>query len=147
MKESDFNKAVNDRLNPSRVKSWKIRDDFQGGVPDNWYLGTCKETNGKKLPLFVEYKYLKAVPKRESTRIMPALSAQQVEWIQMLHSAGQKVLVIVGCPNGRTSAGVIFYPSECVEGIPQKDFIERRRSYLEIADAITAIVNGIEIAI
>lgn len=33
MIEADFTRAVHDKLPPT-VKAWKIRDDYQGGVPD-----------------------------------------------------------------------------------------------------------------
>jgi hypothetical protein len=150
MKESDFNSNVNAKLDKSTVFSWKINDNFQGGVPDNFYLGLQNVTielqnpkNGRKLPLFVEYKYLKAIPKRDTTSIIPDLSAQQLKWLQMLIDAGQLALVIVGAPSGRTSEGVIFESHEWVEGITRAEFIKRMKSYAELAKIITEIVNSV----
>lgn len=141
MKEADFNRAVNAKLDITQVYSWKINDNFQGGVPDNWYLGVKKPSAGRKLPLFVEYKYLKALPKKELTNIIPALSAQQLAWLTMLVDSGQCALVIVGAPNGRSSGGVIFNTNEWIEGITTAEFISRMQSYQQLADEITRIVN------
>ena len=41
MNESDFNKAVCKKLLPNlkpNDRVWKIRDDRQGGVPDNFFM-------------------------------------------------------------------------------------------------------------
>lgn len=143
MKEADFTKNVNSRLDQSEVYSWKINDNFQGGVPDNWYLGVSRSSKGKKLPMFVEYKYLKALPKRETTAIIPDLSAQQLEWLRMLKDSGHEAAVVVGAPNGRTSGGVIFSEHEWTEGIPKSEFVRRMQSYQQLAHFITNVVNSV----
>lgn len=146
MTEAEFNRAVNKKLNPKEVFSWKIIDNLQGGVPDNWYIGlnsTPNETSGKKLPLFVEYKYLKTLPKRETTLILPALSSQQLDWLRMLTCCSHPAMVIVGARIGRSSKGVILLPHEWEDGLPLKNFMERAMDYTGLAQAIKSRVFGI----
>lgn len=146
MIESDFTRNVNNRLNPKEVFSWKINDNFKGGVPDAWYIGLNdgkNATGGKKLPLFVEFKYLKTLPKRETTVIIPALSSQQLDWLRMLTCSGHPVMVIVGANLGRCSKGVILEPHEWEDGVPLKNFIERATDYAGLAEAIKSCCFGV----
>lgn len=139
MNESDYTRNVNKKLDPSVVFHWKINDNFQGGVPDCWYLGKPSVNSphgGNNLPLFVEYKYLKALPKRENTLIIPALTAQQLDWLNMLVENGQKALVIVGANFGHSNLGVVYEPSEWETGIPVTQFKERALDYAGLAAEI-----------
>lgn len=139
MVEADFNRAVNKKLNPDKVFSWKINDNFQGGVPDNWYIGLNNGQNsmsGKKLPLFVEYKYLKTLPKRENTLIIPALSLQQLDWLRMLVNSGHQALVIVGANFGRSNLGVVFEYPEWEDGVTLTEFTKRAIDYTGLANVI-----------
>lgn len=87
MNEHSFIRAVHARL-PPEVFRWKIHDTFAGGVPDAFYAGPAST-------LFVEYKYVKALPKRESTTIKTCLTPQQVHWLNTLHDFNQPVALIV----------------------------------------------------
>ncbi len=146
MIESDFTRNVNNRLNPAEVFSWKINDNFKGGVPDNWYIGLRNDknkTSGKIMPLFVEYKYLQTLPKRETTVIIPALSSQQFDWLRMLIDSGHPAMVIIGANFGRCSKGVILETHEWEDGVPLKDFMERAVDYAGLAKAITSCCFGV----
>ena len=60
------------------------------------------------LACFCEYKYVRSFPKRETTIIKPALSAQQSLWLNDKISRGLLARVILGSEDGvvifRTSA-------------------------------------------
>jgi hypothetical protein len=109
--EHSFIKSFHKKLDPS-IKIWKIYDPYQGGVPDALLFG-C---NGQML--FVEYKYVKALPKRDTTIIKPALSAQQSEWLKDKIARNIDVLVVLG-----TQDGVVLFraPCEWDDGIPRSD--------------------------
>lgn len=66
--------------------------------------------------LFVEYKYVKALPKRNTTIIKPALSAQQSEWFKDKTARGIDALVVLG-----TEDGVVLFqtPDAWDNGIPR----------------------------
>lgn len=88
MNEHGFIRAVHARL-PPEIFRWKIHDTFAGGVPDAFYAGPAST-------LFVEYKYVKALPKRNSTFVKTCLTPQQKHWLDSLHSFAQPVALIVG---------------------------------------------------
>jgi hypothetical protein len=75
------------------MHKWKVHDNFAGGVPDCWYVGP--EGN-----IWVEYKWIKALPKRDTTRIKPNLSAQQLAWLIKMSGHGISCACIIGFPEG-----------------------------------------------
>jgi hypothetical protein len=89
MNEHSFIRAVHGYL-PPEVFRWKIHDTFAGGVPDAFYAGPAST-------LFVEYKYVKAFPKRPTSPIKTTLSAQQIHWLNAMHQYNQPVAVVIGC--------------------------------------------------
>lgn len=94
MTEHSYIRSIHSRLRkdlPS-VYVWKINDPYQGGVADAYYSGARD--------LWVEYKYLKALPKRATTRIEPGLSELQKDWLRARHAQGRNVAVIIGSPDG-----------------------------------------------
>ena len=131
MIESDFTRAVHKKI-PATVRKWKINDNFFGGVSDAFY----RRLDGVGSPTWVEYKYIKALPKRESTLIVPKLSAQQRVWLEEAEAAGEKAFVIVGYK----SKGVVYALDE-LDGITREEFQKRLQSYQQLADVITASVQ------
>ena len=91
MNEHGFIKSVHRSL-PTSLYAWKINDKFAGGVPDAFYAGPAGN-------LFVEYKFMKSLPKRDNTELRLGLSPQQVLWLNKYHDMNHKVAVIVGCEN------------------------------------------------
>lgn len=89
MNEHSFIRAVHGHL-PPEVFRWKIHDTFAGGVPDAFYAGPVST-------LFVEYKYVKSLPKRDTSPIRTSLTTQQIHWLNTLHSMNQPVAVVIGC--------------------------------------------------
>lgn len=144
MNEADFTSRVHSKIPADKVKVWKIKDDFQGGVPDAMYLSK-HNPNGLVQPVvFIEYKYLKTLPTREKTYIIPALSELQKEWLRTASISGSKTFVIVGYPDKPGSKGVVFYTSEEWEaGITLAEFKSRVMSYTDLADFIVSQVIGI----
>ena len=76
---------------------WKIKDDYQGGVVDIFIEGEHRD-------LWVEAKYLKALPKRDKTLIdlcnPKFLSPLQQRWIERRFTKRKDTLVIAGSPGG-----------------------------------------------
>jgi|688.fasta_scaffold1437507_1 hypothetical protein len=88
MTEHGFIRAVHARLSPSLFR-WKICDKFAGGVPDAFYAGPAGT-------LFVEYKYLKALPKRNNTAVNTCLTPQQILWLNTMHKFNHPVALVIG---------------------------------------------------
>lgn len=136
MIESQYTSALHKKLPPSIYK-WKINDNFAGGVPDAFYRSLATPFG---LPLWVEYKFLKSLPKLETTVIKPKLSAQQLVWLQQAVSSGEQALVIVGVEDqkrGKQTAGFIMVKNEWTNGIQTQDASRRLRSMDELARIIT----------
>ena len=125
MAETNYIKRVHSHL-PVGVYKWKIRDDFHGGVADAYY-------DGPKGLVFVEYKFVKTLPKRQKTFIKPKLSELQKEWLGQRHRNGVPTIVIVGS----TSGGYVYNcPSAWERGVPLHTFLTGSLSHKEIADYI-----------
>lgn len=86
MNEHSFVKSIHNYLNPN-VYKWKIHDTYTGGVPDAFYSGpVCS--------LFVEYKYIKKMPKRDSTILKHSLSKLQEAWLERVKLATPVALIL-----------------------------------------------------
>jgi hypothetical protein len=88
MNEHSFVRSIHNALSPD-VYKWKIHDTYTGGVPDAMYAGPAGV-------LFVEYKYVKSLPKKDDTIIRHSLSPLQEQWLtRMSHST--LVALVLGC--------------------------------------------------
>lgn len=137
MIESQYTQAIHKKL-PKTVKKWKINDQFEAGVPDAMY-GNLNTKSAKIL--FIEYKLIKTLPKRETTPIKPNLSEQQKIWLHNARKMGANVAVIIGCLEIRDNKGVkgVFTtsPDEWENGILPREFTARAESYQDLAEGIT----------
>ena len=86
MNEHSFIKSIHRHLHPD-IHSWKIHDTYTGGVPDAMY-------SGPKGLLFVEYKYVKSLPKRDTTSIKHSLSALQLQWLERMKVSANAALIV-----------------------------------------------------
>lgn len=92
--EHSFIRAVHRHLS-SDVFHWKIHDKFAGGVPDAMYVGPAGV-------LFVEYKYLKSLPKRPQTPVKINVSPLQTAWLQRIEQhklTNVNCIVVIGYAN------------------------------------------------
>lgn len=137
MIESQYTANVGKRLHADLFSSWKINDNFAGGVPDAFY----RAKNGVK-PLWAEYKFIKQLPKRGTTRIKPNLSMQQRTWLAEAQNANELAVVIIGCEelkHKRQVCGVVLSdPKEWDYGITADEFSRRaaQQNYNAMADFI-----------
>lgn len=94
MTEHSYIRSVHRQLKKlaPHVYVWKINDNYQGGVADAYY--------SSKQDLWIEYKYLKALPKKPTTPIRIDLSQLQQDWLYARHHEGRSVCVIIGSPSG-----------------------------------------------
>lgn len=93
MNEHSFIRSIHRKL-PADVYAWKINDNFQGGVADAYYSKVAGND------MWIEYKFLKSLPKRMSTTVRLGLSELQIEWLAARLLDGRTVAVIVGSPAG-----------------------------------------------
>lgn len=142
MIESQYTSNVGKRLPTALFRSWKINDNFAGGVPDAFY----RSKNGVK-PLWAEYKFIKQLPKRGSTKIKPNLSEQQLFWLKEALAANELAVVIVGCESikyKRQVCGVVLTdPNEWAEGITADEFAKRAETMNY--DAMAAFISQVTV--
>lgn len=93
----------------------KMHNPYRSGTADWWYSGDI-------LDLWVEYKYLLKLPARDTTIVVPALSALQVDWCTKRFNQGRHVRVVLGTRDG----AVIFYaPAEWTAGLSAAECRQR----------------------
>jgi len=86
MNEHSFVRYIHNALSPD-VYKWKIHDTYTGGVPDAFYAGPAGT-------LFVEYKYVKSLPKKDTTAIRHSLSALQCAWLERMKGSTNVALIL-----------------------------------------------------
>ena len=91
MQERQFITKVHKNLS-SDIYKWKINDSYTGGVPDCFYTGPAGHC-------FVEYKYKKELPKRDTTPINFNLSALQAIWLTERNKQGVPCYLVVAVGN------------------------------------------------
>ena len=92
MNEHGYIRSIHRHL-PADMHKWKVHDNYAGGVPDCWYAGP----HGN---IWVEYKWINSLPKRDTTVIKPNLSAQQLAWLIKMSGHSISCACIIGCSEG-----------------------------------------------
>lgn len=128
MNEHGFVRKVHKKLREAKRlrKIWKINDNFQGGVPDAYYLA-------EKDDLWIEYKYLPKLPKRSTTLIVPDLSELQHRWLRDEQECGNNAWVVMGHPEG---VWVTSDLGRCRHGIDKSTFVDESLTVQGLVDLI-----------
>lgn len=127
MNEHSFIRSVHRSLH-NNVTKWKIHDRYNGGVPDSFYMGA-------KGSLWAEYKYLKQLPKRDSTNLRLGLSPLQIEWLNLLYEYNHTVCVILGVEN----TALILLEKQWTANISKRYYLEQCIPRREVRDYIQSI--------
>ena len=127
MNEHSFIRAVHAHLPPELFR-WKIHDTFAGGVPDAFYAGPAST-------LFVEYKYVKALPKRDSSVLRTTLTPQQIQWLNRLYSLNQPTALINGCEK----LALVITDGQWIQEPNRNDFIKRAVTFQAAANWINSV--------
>lgn len=109
----------------------KNHNEYNGGIADCWYSA--------RRDLWIEWKFV-AIPKRDATPIVPALSALQQEWLKDRLKEGRNVWVGIGSKTG----GVILRDLEWEQPITARDFRARIVDRKTLAGVIAGFVQGDE---
>lgn len=113
---------------PVDLYRMKNHNQYNGGIADMWYSGT-------KADLWIEYKFT-VLPKRDSTLVVPDLSALQVDWLTKRSKEGRNVGVIIGSKEG----GVWLPDTTWSSPLSAGDFRKLMMPRSELAEVITKIV-------
>ena len=112
MNESSFTASLR-RYAPEALVIRKFSDRFNAGVSDT--LNRVVTGIGNERELWVEYKYLHALPKRDSTIVVPDLSQAQLDFFTETRNANGFAL----CALGFDKDNVVLFPQEFeVSGLP-----------------------------
>ena len=129
--ENQFVSGVHKYLPPiNELYRAKMNNPYTAGLPDWWY-------SGKRGDLWVEYKYIKELPKRDNTLIIPDLSDLQRDWLNKRYTEGRKVAVVIGCPEGGL---FLDEPKWWNEGCSAADFKRWVESRQDVAGHIASYV-------
>lgn len=91
MNEHSFIRSIHRKL-PKEIFTWKINDNYAGGVADAYY-------SGFKDDVWIEYKYV-TLPKKDTSKIKLGLSPLQIHWLKEQYARGRNVAVVIGSPEG-----------------------------------------------
>lgn len=122
MNEHGFIKAIHNKVHPD-VHKWKIHDTFTGGVPDVMYSGPAGV-------LFVEYKYIKQLPVKDTTLIRHSLSPQQNQWLERMNVSATSALII------GVGATAIIIQKDFMQNISKMKYTAGNCSRQSVADWI-----------
>ena len=128
MNEHSFIKSIHRYLHPD-LHSWKIHDTYTGGVPDAMYSGPAGL-------LFVEYKYVKELPKKATTSIKHSLSALQLQWLNRVNQPANAALIV-----GVADTCIIIL-DDFSSIICKNRYIEQSRSRKEAAEFIYNVTHN-----
>ena len=127
MNEHSFIRSIHRYLHPD-IHSWKIHDTYTGGVPDAMYSGPAGI-------LFVEYKYIKTLPKKDTTPLRHSLSALQLQWLERMKMSANAALVI-----GVEDTCIILVDDFSANICKTRD-VEERRSRKSVVDFILSVTH------
>lgn len=130
MNEHSFVRSIHRKL-PGEIYTWKINDNYAGGVADAYYSSDGGD-------LWIEYKYLKTLPAKGSTEIEIGLSGNQKIWLGGRFKEGRVVAVVVGSPEGNL---ILQHPDDWLRKIPKHEFISKAIETPEIVSYITRITT------
>lgn len=121
MTEHGFIRFIHGKLDQNLIK-WKINDRFMGGVPDAYYMGD-------QGVLWVEYKYVKLLPVRDTTIIKTCLTELQKIWLDDLERCKQPCALAIGCGD----RVAVLRAGKWRDGITAKEFRETSMSRKDLA--------------
>lgn len=118
------------------VDTWHPKDEGRAGIPDARYIGTCRAS-------WVEYKYLRELPSRDTTLVTPKWNSElQLRTCNDFHRVGDRVLVVLfhgDCSDVRNTLVYVFKdPDTWTNGVPAATV---RQQSITIAEYITRLNN------
>lgn len=131
MHESDAIRKVHDYLPPYLI-AWKLAVMFKSGIPDAYYAGP-------QSALWIEYKKVTSLPKRENTVIVPDLSKNQEATLQGLYANGIPTWVVLYAEKERTYL-IFHYPWEWKGAVRSE--LKEVKGHRALANAIHEFIAG-----
>ena len=133
MNEHSFVKSVHRKL-PIDLYKWKIHDSYTNGVPDAMYAGD-------KAILFIEYKYVPALPKIKTTPIKINLSKLQLQWLDNFVDMGHNAVVVVGTEDKNV---LILQDKQWNKPISKENFLKKAVKLPDLSNFILNVCTNIE---
>jgi hypothetical protein len=128
--ETTFISSVHRHL-PTGVYREKMHNPYRSGTADVWYSGDKD--------MWVEYKFLPALPKRLDTPVTLDLSENQKIWLKSRHREGRTVAVICGCKTG----GVVFEALSWDRQVLTSEFLSLIQTRQQIAQWLTSMTGEV----
>lgn len=109
----------------------KQNNPYSAGTPDVYYSGTDGD-------MWIEYKFMKELPKRATTMVVPDLSPDQKRWLGNRLDEGRNVYVVMGV--GAKHA-ILYRNREWLTPISVKELQAKLVLRQDLADWIKATVG------
>lgn len=93
MNESTTTQYYHKKLKAAGAYCLKLSLTHESGVPDSWI-------SGKSGNMWIEFKYIKELPKRETTIIKTCFTELQQLWAKQRVAEGRHVVLIICTPEG-----------------------------------------------
>lgn len=131
MNENTFNAKLGRNLRKKGLYAWKTHDTFENGIPDFFI-------EGDRQSVWIECKFLQALPKRPSTKInltKPSkfLSMPQQEWLTRRGTRFDDAWVLLATP---TVAGVFHTITDWETPFTAPEFLEKALPHKDIEQLI-----------
>lgn len=126
MNEHTCARSLTTKLRARGVYVLKLNLNYTAGVPDMWVAGQAGS-------MWIELKYTPELPKRDSTAVVPNLSALQKQWLCERSRQAVRVCVILFVKAG---AVVFDRPDWWTTGMSAGDARSRLISINDLADWI-----------
>jgi len=128
MNESTCTQYYHKKLRAEGIYCLKLCLQHESGVPDSWICGT-------KDNIWIEFKWIKELPKRWNTIIKSKLSPLQTKWILDRQCHHVKIITIYCSPDG----DVIHYGTN--QNVTSAFFKEIMTSRKQAIKCVTNLVN------
>lgn len=129
--ETTFITSIHKKLPEPPPYHEKNNNPFNSGTPDVFY-------SGNEGDLWVEYKFMKELPKRPTTLVVPDLSPGQKRWLGNRLDEGRNVAVIMGVG---PKHGILYRNREWLVPISTSELQAKLVLRQDLADWIKATVG------
>ena len=130
MNEHSFARKIVSKCKPDLSITWKINDNYAGGVPDALFIGDTTS-------VWVEFKWLKELPKKANTLVKAKLTKPQLSWMKKLKASNNLAIAVVGLPG----YCIVFSHMEEIENGIEKQHCELIR-HQDLVDWIIKTCNS-----
>ena len=128
--EATYTQWYHRKLKAEGVYCLKLNLMYANGVADSWFSGNLDDC-------WIEFKYIKELPKRSGTLVDFKLSELQKHWIAGRCNQGRDVYLIVGSPHHH-----YMVHGTKIRNVSTEEFINNSTSREQLCTKILNTIHG-----